>query len=218
MLSESDINESLSHTLSLYTDASVERISSLLSSLIFKTSKGHFYYTELTNADESATSTSTSSSLSGIGPRVKLTFGKYDFFRGNIYYKPVGITSKSKEQIKKYVDEHRSQNTIYDLWSNNCQHYVKSVIKDFLKLEYPSGSVQMASKPENLTLGPSESSSSSSESSSSSPEIARGGRWLSTPRFDPSRILRNDGCFGTPQFDPSRILRNDGCFGRPHFG
>ncbi|CAF5137314.1 unnamed protein product, partial [Rotaria sp. Silwood1] len=32
MLSESDINESLSHALSLYTDASVERISSLLSS------------------------------------------------------------------------------------------------------------------------------------------------------------------------------------------
>ncbi len=67
-------------------------------------------------------------------------------FKSNeiIYYRPVGLTEKTLAEIQTYVQNHDSHDTIYSLFNNNCQHYVRSVV-EFLDLIYPSDQSAMKS-------------------------------------------------------------------------
>jgi hypothetical protein len=67
-------------------------------------------------------------------------------FKSNetIYYRPVGHTKKTLAEIETYVQNHDSHDTIYGVFHNNCQHYVKSVVR-FLDLTYPSDQSAMKS-------------------------------------------------------------------------
>ncbi|CAF1391587.1 unnamed protein product [Didymodactylos carnosus] len=190
--------------------------------LIFRTSTDDFYCTELTNADGSYSSGTASlqQEFSGKGPRVKLTFETYEFYSGTIYYKSVGTTSKSLKEIKKYVKEHGSQDTIYDVFKNNCQHYVRSVIEDFLKLGYPAGLVETASKPKDLeVLNQQVESSSENSSRSSQPVTTRRSSPVITRRYSPVTTRRSSPV--TTRRENKSILHDilrsegGGCWGLP---
>jgi len=73
---------------------------------------------------------------------------------GNIYYRPVGRTTKTLSEIQTYIDNHDSVGTIYGVFHNNCQHYVRSVI-EFLGLPYPPEQSAMKSTEtyESIDLG-----------------------------------------------------------------
>jgi hypothetical protein len=91
--------------------------------------KDEFYYTDLASvpgADGDSKSK---------GP-VKLRFDKYKFYDGYIGYQPVGVTRKTLKDIEMFVEKNDRTDTIYSLWSNNCQHYVKACI-DFLDIKNP---------------------------------------------------------------------------------
>lgn len=71
-----------------------------------------------------------------------------------IFYRSVGRTTKTLDEIREYINNHDSIDTIYDVFSNNCQDYVTSVVR-FLSLEYPPelNSVKTAETPEEIKLG-----------------------------------------------------------------
>jgi hypothetical protein len=89
---------------------------------LIKTKDGKFYYTDLQteNGDK--------------GGKIKLRFGEYQFFKNQIIaYHPVGHTRKTLAEIDEFQRTHNSIDTIYSLWTNNCQHYVRDCIK-FLEI------------------------------------------------------------------------------------
>lgn len=113
---------------------------------LFKTKDGKFYYTDLQtdNGDKN-----------GI---IQLRFGEYQFFEDRIIaYHPVGYTRKTLEEIDQYRQTHNSIGTIYSLWSNNCQHYVRDCIR-FLEIKNRvatiNDGVYTAETSSDLTLHP----------------------------------------------------------------
>jgi len=51
---------------------------------------------------------------------------------------------KNLAEIETYVQNHDTNDTIYGVFNNNCQHYVRSVV-EFLDLAYPSDQSAMKS-------------------------------------------------------------------------
>ncbi|UJR08774.1 hypothetical protein I4U23_013030 [Adineta vaga] len=86
---------------------------------LLKTKNEKFYYTDLQTAKNGT---------------IELRFGEYRFFKNHIIdYYPVGYTRKTLLEIDEFRLKHNSSGTIYSLWTNKCQHYVRDCIK-FLEI------------------------------------------------------------------------------------
>jgi hypothetical protein len=125
-----------------------------------------FYYTDLT-----ADSVSGKRSKNG---KINLRFEEFKYLRipykntiisphsffrcERISYEPVGRTSRTLHEIEQEFNQRKTTiNQEYSLWTNNCQHYVHSVIS-YLQILNPSQSsnrkVYVAANPFEITLHP----------------------------------------------------------------
>ncbi|CAF3258830.1 unnamed protein product [Rotaria sp. Silwood2] len=113
---------------------------------LFKTTDGKLYYTDLQtdNGDKNG--------------KIELRFGQYQFFNNRIIaYCPVGYTRKTLTEIDEFRQNHNTIGTIYSLWTNNCQHYVRDCIKFLeIKTRVPllNDGVYTAQTSSDLTLHP----------------------------------------------------------------
>lgn len=82
---------------------------------LFKCSDGTFCYTEL--------------DVNTKGGPCKLHFGKYNFLRMPVYYKPIGRTRKTLNEIIEWVRQNKTAGTSYTLVFNDCQVYAQQCIQ-----------------------------------------------------------------------------------------
>lgn len=97
---------------------------------LFKCSDNTFYYTDL--------------GIDSKGGPCRLNFGRYQFLPMPAWYKPVGRTRKSLNQIEEWVQQNKTAGTSYTLVLNDCQRYAWSCIKYLDVFDVP----EMFSRPE----------------------------------------------------------------------
>jgi hypothetical protein len=83
--------------------------------VLLKDSDGSFYYTDL--------------DVDSKGGPCQLHFNEYTFLNMPIFYKPIGRTRKSVNEIIEWVKRNEMAGTPYNAALNNCQKYAHSCIQ-----------------------------------------------------------------------------------------